>query len=146
MPKIDEIQDIVSADEVRVAGTDFLVRGFIPCFLSFSELRVRVASMTQVTADSVRAVISTYVHLIPPGGGVRVDEIVCAVKGLAGVLSVDLPIAITGEVFSPDADRTRVSFKSRSVLDVPVVTRLGIGPQNTAFFVEPSQIPITITE
>ena len=146
MPRIDEIQELLSAEDNRVAGTDFLARGFIPCFLSFSEIRVRVASATQVTADAIRAAVSAYVHSITPGGGVRVDEVVCAIKGIAGVLSVDLPIRITGEVFSPDADRTRVTFNSRSVLNVPTDLTLGVGPANTAFFVEPGQIPITITE
>jgi hypothetical protein len=59
---------------------------------------------------------------------------------------VDLPITVTGEVFCPDADQTRISYSSRNVLDLPTSVTLGIGPQNTTFFVEPGQVPITITE
>jgi hypothetical protein len=73
MPYLAEIQDIVSDDGTRVAGTDFLVRGFVPCFLTFSEIRVRVTSASQVSVDSIRAAISSYVHTIPPGSGIRID-------------------------------------------------------------------------
>lgn len=146
MPHIDTIQDIVSADDTRVAGTDYLVRGFVPCFVGLSSVNIKVTSKTQVTADIVRAAISSYIHSIPPGRGIRVDDIVSTVRGIAGVVSVDLPIKITGEVYAPDPARTRITYHSRSVLDVPTDVSLGFGPQNTAFFVEPGQIPITITE
>lgn len=146
MPYLKDIQDMIAAPDVRVAGTDFLVRGFVPAMLGSSEIRVRVASKSQVSVEQVRSSIMAYVHSIPPGYGVRVDDIVTSIKGVAGVITVDLPIEISIEVYCPDAGMTVARYSSRSVLDVPTDTTLGIGPSNTAFFVEPGMIPITISE
>lgn len=144
LPWVAEIQDLLSDPETRVGGTDFLAKAFVPCMVTLSNIRVR-ASSRMVTEVSVRSAIMGYINRLAAGARVRVDGIVSTITSIPSVISVDLPITITGEVYCPDAEMSVRRFSSTSILEVPLDEAVGIGPDNTAFFVEAEQIPAFIS-
>lgn len=145
MPDIDAIQDLVSRRDIRVGGTDYLVRAFVPCLVSLSSIRVKVSQEEPGLESQIRGEIMSYVNSVRPGDGVRVDSIVAKIRAVPSVVSVDLPIKVTGTVYPPGIHPTEVIYSSRSVLQVPTEGTLGFGPENVAFFLESGDIPLEIS-
>lgn len=143
-PGIPEIQAMVSDPRNRVAGSDLLVRGCVPCMVSVSDLVVGTDGDAEVSADLIRARVSDYIHSVRPGQGVRADAIACAAKSVPGAVSVDLPIRITGTILAPDPAGSAVTISSTRVLDVPASEELGFSPACVAFFADPLDIPVRI--
>jgi hypothetical protein len=144
-PNVEEIQSLFSDKTTRVAGTDFLVRSFVPCMVTLSDILVEVSENSDLDVGTLRSQIMNYIHNIPPGEPLYIYGVVASISCLSGVEVVELPIEATGEVIAPDVSGTKVTYKSRNELAIPQNETLGYGPENTTFFIEPSQIPITIS-
>ena len=146
LPGIGDIQSYVDNGSSQVALVDTLVRASIPCFVSTSEIKVRIKSGA-TTAAALQTGVISYINLIDPKtDSVRTDGIIANLYSNPAVLSVDVPILITGTVLAPDANSTEVQFTTQSTLNVPTNQALGFGAGNIALFAQSSSVPLTIIE
>jgi hypothetical protein len=145
-PDIREIQLFMNDNDQRLLTADTLIRACIPCYLSFSELKVR-AKIGTTDATTLRAAVSDYVNNLAIGETFRMDDLVSKIRAVSGVLNIQLPITVTGTIVLPDASASTYTVSSNSDLSIDDSNlSIGVAAENTAFFVELSQIPIGLVE
>lgn len=142
MLSVEEIQNFVSARDSGVVLADYLVRAAVPALVSLPIINVDVKSGT--TESSIAAAITSFIHSLKIGETLRSDALVSAIKSVSGVISVRLPIRLAANVFSPEG--TVLELASFGDLAVPSQPLLGVVPQNSAFFIEPSEINLKLIE
>lgn len=140
LPYVADIQDFVLERGNGVVLADYLVKAVIPCFV-----RLPVITIDATTSDilsTVRETITQFINSLKIGADLRVDELVMKIRAVSGVLGVRLPIRFSGEIFAPDG--TVIPLSSSGNLKIPRLPDSLIVPENTAFFIEPSDINISI--
>jgi len=142
LPGLQAIQSYVNDLAVGCALADYLVRAPVPCLVRFSEIVIEGAPGTSI--DAIRSAIYFYCNSIPMGGRLQVDEVIGAIKGVAGVRFVRLPLVIQGQILAPSGGT--ISLRGSSFLEVPSRPLDQVVPENTCFFLQPSDIPITLVE
>lgn len=144
--QIKEIQEFVNSPGEQTVLVDTLVRAFVPCFVSLSEIKVH-AKTGQTDASTIqKAIIQYIVGLDPAAKKVRVDDIVQTIRAIDGVESVDLPIQVTGQILCPDDNYTSLSFTSESTLEIPERVDLGVSRSTVAFYCRTESIAINLIE
>lgn len=140
MPLIKEIQQFVSDRSRGVCLADYLVRAAIPCFVQLSTVTVEADLGT--SAQDVRLAVYRYINGVKMGEILRVDAIISAIKAVPGVRFVRLPIQLTGSVYAPTG--SVLSIRGSSAMAIPSAPEHQVVPDNTAFIVEMSDIPIAL--
>lgn len=144
IPDIKEIQDFVNGVDAQTALVDTLVRAYIPCLVSMSEIKVRVRAGS-VTAEDIQSNIVDYINSIDPKKeNIRIDGLISSLKQNEGVISVDTPILITAQISS--SDKNVVETFTESILVVPERQDLGFDRNNVCFYCRKSDIPVTLIE
>lgn len=146
LPQIKEIQEFVNGADAQTALVDTLVRACIPCSIQLSELRVRIKAGT-ISAEQIQSIAVDYINgLDPKTEQIRVDGIISALKQNSGIISIDTPILIKAQIFSPDELNTIVEVSSESNLYIQDRLDLGFSKNNLGFFCRKSDIPVTVIE
>ena len=140
MPLIKEIQQFVNDRDRGIMMADQLVKAAVPCFIQLSVLQIEADSGTSTT--DIRQAVYSYINGIPMGQKLRADEIVSAIKSVKGVRFVQLPIKITGDIYAPTGAVMEV--RGDSSLTIPNRPDLQVVPDNTAFIIEMSDIPMSL--
>jgi len=145
-PGIGDIQGFVNSNSNQVALVDTLIKAYVPCIISTSEIKVRVKAGA-TTALNLQSDVINYINSINPSTDqLRVDGIIATIYKDPAVLSVDTPILITGTILAPDQNATEVVVSTQSILGIPTDVTLGYGPENIAMFTQSSGVPLTIIE
>ena len=140
LPDISAIQQFVSDPQTGVFLADYLVRAAIPCLVGVSTLTIHGSSSLQ-EAD-IQTAVCGYVNSLKMGQPIRIDSLVSCIRSVAGVDSVDLPILLTGQLYAPGGSVLNLS--SNNTLQVPQRPDLQVVPENTAFFINPSDVQVAL--
>jgi hypothetical protein len=144
IPDIKEIQDFVNGVDAQTALVDTLVRAYIPCLVSISEIKVRVKAGA-VTAEDIQSSVVDYINSIDPKKeDVRIDGLISSLKQNEGIISIDTPILITAKILS--AGKDIVDTFTESILVIPERRDLGFDRNNVCFYCRRSDIPVTLIE
>lgn len=138
VPLVSEIQDFVSNHETRAAGTDYLVRASVPCFTWCSPITIHMSPDT--SQETIRTAVFDYVNHRPMGQPIFVDGIVMAIRGVEGVIQVDLPIQMNGRIYAPDG--SVIPLVSENSLVVPSRPGIQVIPETVAFYISVDDIAI----
>ena len=139
-PNLADIQSLVDDPDTRAAGTDYLVRAAIPCFCALSPVTVYADS--SVDPANLRTTLYAAITGTPPGTPLTVDALVVALRGVAGVSRVDLPIRLAGRIYAPDG--TTYDLQSQNALVVPSVPASSVVPETVAWFVSMDDLPLNV--
>lgn len=146
IPYIKEIQTFVNTPGNQSALIDTLVKAAVPCYISTSEIKVRVKADT-VSAETLQSSVINYINSIDPSvESVRLDGIISALKNNENVISVDTPILMTAKIVSNTQIQQEVIVVSESVLKIENRLDLGFTKDNLAFYCRGSGVPLTIIE
>jgi len=146
IPYIKEIQTFVNTPGNQSALIDTLVKAAVPCYISTSEIKVRVKAAT-VSAEALQSRVINYINSIDPSiESVRLDGIISALKSNENVISVDTPILMTAKIISNTAVQQEQVVVSESVLKIDNRLDLGFTKDNIAFYCRGSGVPLTIIE
>lgn len=140
VPFVSEIQDFVLGRNVGVILADYLVKAAIPCLVRLPVITIDATS--EEVLDPVRNSILSFISSLKIGETLRCDDLVANIRSVAGVTNVRLPIRLLADVFSPDGGVIEIS--SRGDLQIPQLPSSLVVPGNSAFFIEPSDINISI--
>ena len=144
MPDIKEIQDFVNGVDAQTALVDTLVRAYIPCLVSISEIKVRVKAGT-VTAEDIQSNVVDYINSVEPKKeNIRIDGLISSLKQNEGIISIDTPILIAAKILS--AGKDIVETFTESILVIPERRDLGFDRNNVCFYCRRSDIPVTLIE
>jgi hypothetical protein len=144
IPDIKEIQDFVNGVDAQTALVDTLVRAYIPCLVSISEIKVRVKAGT-VTAEDIQSSVVDYINSVEPKkDNVRIDGLISSLKQNEGIISIDTPILIAAKILS--AGKDVVETFTESILVIPERRDLGFDRNNVCFYCRRSDIPVTLIE
>ena len=146
IPYIKEIQTFVNSPGNQSAIIDTLVKAAVPCYISTSEIKVRVKAST-VSAEDLQSIVINYINSIDPStDSVRLDGIISALTNNENVISVDTPILMTAKIISSTQIQQEITVVSESVLKIENRLDLGFSKDNLAFYCRGSGIPLTIIE
>jgi hypothetical protein len=146
IPYIKEIQTFVNTPGAQSALIDTLIKAAVPCYVSTSEIKVRVKADT-VSAEDLQSSVINYINSINPAiESVRLDGIISTLKSNSNVISIDTPILMTAKILSNTQIQQTVTVVSESVLTIEDRLDLGFTKNNLAFYCRGSSIPLTITE
>jgi hypothetical protein len=146
IPYIKEIQTFVNTPGAQSALIDTLIKAVVPCYISTSEIKVRVKADT-VSAEDLQSSVINYINSIDPSvESVRLDGIISTLKSNSNVISVDTPILMTAKILSNTQIQQTVTVVSESVLSIEDRLDLGFTKNNLGFFCRGSAVPLTITE
>lgn len=140
LPSIAEIQDFLDDPEHRAAGTDYLVRASVPCFVWCSPITVHVEP--DIDGATIQEAVFNYVNHLPMGSPLFIDSVVMAIRQVSGVVRVDLPIRFMGRIFCPDG--SFLDLASENALVVPSRPELQVVPHTTAFFLSIDDIALNL--
>jgi hypothetical protein len=144
IPDIKDIQDFVNGADAQTALVDTLIRAYIPCLISMSEVKVRVKAGS-ISAEDIQSSVVDYINSIDPKKeNIRIDGLVADLKNNEGVISVDTPILITALILSPGGER--IETFTESILSIPERYDLGFNRNNVCFYCRRSDIPVTLIE
>lgn len=144
IPEIKEIQNFVNGVDAQTALVDTLVRAYIPCTISVSEIKARIKAGT-VSAEDIQSIIVDYINSIDPKKeNVRIDGLILRLKENNAIISVDTPILISAKISSPDGNI--VETFTESILIIPERRDLGFDRNNVCFYCRRSDIPVTLIE
>lgn len=146
IPYIKEIQTFVNTPGAQSALIDTLVKAAVPCYVSTSEIKVRVKA-DAVSAEELQSNVINYINSINPSvESIRLDGIISALKSNSNVISVDTPILMTAKILTNTQVQQVITVVSESVLQIEDRLDLGFTKNNLAFYCRGSSIPLTITE
>lgn len=141
LPAIDEIQDFVNADSRRVITADYLVRAVIPCFVHLDV--INISGTEDADGEAVRTAIYNHINSLGIGQDLRLDDLITVIRAVPEIKSVTLPLILSGDIMVPDG--TIVTVRSQSALTIPDLPLQMVTPQTTAFFIETSDIYISLS-
>jgi hypothetical protein len=144
-PNIGDIQDLFLNPAERIACADYLAKAAIPCYVSVA-LTVHKAVLTDVPVDKIKADIFSYINSVKFGEKVYVSKIIDICHN-HGVLYVDLPIVLKGDIYTFDG--TVISITGTDFLEIPTNLAYGITPRTTTFFIDyfkSSELRTTMTD
>ncbi|WP_196300829.1 hypothetical protein, partial [Streptococcus pneumoniae] len=84
-----------------------------------------------------------YINSLKIGQSLRIDDLITVIRAVPEVKTVTLPLLMTGNIFCPDG--TVQIIKSQSELSIPDLPLQMVTPQTTAFFIETSDIYISLS-
>ena len=142
LPLIAEIQNLLDDPEQRAAGTDYLVRATVPCFVWSSPITVYVTA--DVDSSAVQQAVFSYINRLPMGEPLFIDSVVMAIRQVPGVVRVDLPIRFMGRIFCPDG--SFIDLASENALVAPSHPERQVVPGNTAFYVSIDDVALNLIE
>lgn len=140
IPLIKEAQDLIDHPTSRVAGVDYLVRASVPCLVWIPPITVYVQS--GAVEEDIRTAVFSYINHVKIGDTLSVDGIVMAIRSVAGVERVSLPIRIMGRVFCPDG--STIDLTSENALVIPNRPDIQVIPETTAFYVSVDDISLNV--
>jgi hypothetical protein len=139
-PFVNDIQNFVLLRNSGVILADYLVKAVIPCMVRLPI--ITVDAIDDTVLQVVKDTILSYINSLTIGETLRCDGLVVAIREVSGVTNVRLPIRLEGEVFPPSGPT--INIVSNGDLELPSLLLSGVVPGNSAFFIEPSDINISI--
>ena len=139
-PLIGEIQDFVLLRNSGVILADYLVRAAVPCLVRLPV--ITIDAVDETVLQPVRDVVMAHINSLGIGESLRCDELVMAIRSVSGVTNVRLPIRLSGDIFPPDG--SMASLSNNGDLSLPSLPTIGVVPGNSTFFIEASDINISI--
>jgi hypothetical protein len=130
LPLIEELQTFIDDPLQRASGTDYLVRAAVPCFVWCDPITVHITA--DASGDAVQQAVFAYINQLKMGTPLFTDSILLAIRNVAGVNRVDLPIRLYGRIFCPDGSVLDIS--GVNALTIPSQPAIQVTPQTTAFF------------
>ena len=144
--EIKEIQDFVNEQGAQSVLFDTLVKACVPCYISTSEIKVKVKAST-VSAESLQFKVIEYINSIDPSvEEVRVDGIISCLISDKNIISIDIPIIIKAKILSNTELQEIVEISSESSIKINDRIDLGFSKHNIAYYCRNTDIPLTIIE
>ena len=142
MPSVGAVGNYVYDPSVRPAGTDFYVRGGVPCLVDVAvEIRIpagAVAPDTETVQDAVAAAINAFDFGTSSLGIYTVHKAISEVLDRGTVASVEL----SGIIYAPDL--SSVVIPPTSTITISEDLSRGYSPDNTVFTCPPDNVGVTI--
>ena len=137
MPYIQEMQDFLLQSSQRVIAADYLIKAIIPCMVSMTLNLHKKSSAIALPVNAIKKDIFNYINGLQLGEDLVVSKIVDICHNY-DVQRVDLPVYITGTIWTPYTDMSKViTINATDVLRIPntdASKALGVSPKTTAFF------------
>ena len=144
--EIKEIQDFVNEQGAQSVLFDTLVKACVPCYISTSEIKVKVKAST-VSAESLQFKVIEYINSIDPSvEEVRVDGIISCLISDKNIISIDIPIIIKAKILSNTESQEIIEISSESSIKINDRIDLGFSKRNIAYYCRNIDIPLTIIE
>ncbi len=140
LPAIADIQDFVLLRNSGVILADYLVKAVIPCMVRLPV--ITIDALDDGVLQAVKDAIMTHINSLKIGETLRCDGLVMAIRSVSGVVNIRLPIRLAADVFLPDGSVAAIS--SHGDLELPSSPALGVVPGNSTFFIESSDVNISI--
>lgn len=136
-PNIADIQALFLDNSTRIPCADYLVKAIVPCNVSVGLKLIKNSPLDDLTTDiqSMKQDIFNYINGLAVGDSVSASKIVDICHNY-NIKRVDLPILLKGSIYAPFSTTDDIIYVSDSdVLTVPDLPLVGVTPNNTAFFV-----------
>lgn len=143
MPSIEAANSFMTDDGIRPASQDILVKAAVPCAtIVDATVRIPTTGVTPALSDMVNAIINA-INALPIGTSSLSAYVVF--KALSGLLPAGgdaINVVFRGIIYAPDG--TDIHLGASSDLTVPLNSVAGVGPANTFFSCDPSQVSLTV--
>ena len=135
-PNIYEMQNLLLADDQRLACADYLVKAVVPCMVSLNIKLLKKRStdtFVSLNLQQLKKDLFLYVNTIPFGGELHASKIVDICHNY-DIKRVDLPIAMTGLIICPDG--SSIELVNDDYLTIPTDLAKGVSPKTTQYFID----------
>jgi hypothetical protein len=135
-PYIEEIQNLLIADDERFACADYLVKAVLPCFVSL-EIPI-VKKQSTDTYDSLglnklKQDMFTYINTISFGEDLYASRIIDLCHNY-DIARVDLPVVLKGDIFCNDG--SIITITDTDYLSIPTNISKGVSKMTTLYFTD----------
>lgn len=142
-PLIKDVQAFCSSRDVRNLTGDVLVRAPIPCFLAINCVVQQASTAPALDLADIRIAIADRVNALVFPGLLHTSTIASVVHSYLSNQQALGPIELFGRILLPDGTETYV--RSNSVLELPDRYDVMATGNTIAFYVDPQDIVITVT-
>jgi hypothetical protein len=145
-PHIAEMQDLLLADEHRLACADYLVKAVVPCMVSLNINLVKkriTDSYESLNIQQLKKDIFTYINTIPFGEALHASALIDICHNY-NIRRVDLPIAMEGVIICPD--NSTILLQDSDILTIPTNISKGVTPKTTAYFIDYYRVEDGVTQ
>lgn len=129
-PNIKDLQDLLLNSNERILCADYLVKAALPCFVTINLSLVRKDKSREFPVDKLKQAIFEHVNSLSFGESLHASNIIDICHNF-GVKNVNLPIKMTGEIFTDHSTLIRV--ESTDVLEIPTKLAMGVSSKTTTF-------------
>lgn len=134
MPLIEEIQNYLLTDSVRIMCADYLVKAVIPCEVILKLVLYRKNIYEDVDIISIKRDIFSYINNLRFGEDLVFSKIVDLCFNYANVKRVDLERPMIGQIL-PITNTNPLIIQDVNALSIPYKPELGISPNTVEFFI-----------
>ena len=138
---LQDIQNLFLDDNNRIPGSDYLVKGIVPCQVSLSLSLIKNNSTDVIDTVSLQGDIFNYINGLGTGESIAVSKIVSLCHNY-NIARVDLPIVLTGKILAPYSDSSLesvidadITIRGTDFLTIPDLSANGVITENTMFFI-----------
>jgi hypothetical protein len=135
-PNIYEMQNLLLADDTRLACADYLIKAVVPCMVSLNINLVKnrpTDTYESLNIQQLKKDLFTYVNSIPFGEELHASNIVDICHNY-DIKRVDLPISMLGVILCPDG--STIELSDSDVLTIPNEPAKGVTPKTTQYFID----------
>lgn len=142
MPLIGQMQDFLSAADVRSRASDVVVRAAVPCFTSieFKIRRAATATITEATKTSIKQALVTAVSKIGFSGTLTAAVIANAVAPYLTSKQTIADVDIFGQILRPDGEIVYV--RGAESITIPTSPEKMVSPKTAVFLTAVEDIEI----
>lgn len=145
MAGLDTVQDFLNDRDTRPAGTDYLLKAPMPCFVS-AAVNVTYSSASEVpdTDAITTAAVNAVNGWLFEAGALTALSITAAVQAiLPSTAQVSLPLSMAGLLRLPDG--TELNLASATALTIPDNSAQGATQRTTLYYLRSEDVTVTLT-
>jgi hypothetical protein len=141
-PLILELQDFLGSDTVRPLSADVLVRAVIPCILTINATILRSEDESAPDLDAIRIALRNYVSRLDFPGALYASQLVDTIYDSLSGNHVVSSLVMQGKILKPDG--TSLILRDTTVITIPNAPSVYVTPRTTAFFLDITNIGLTV--
>jgi hypothetical protein len=142
MPLIGEIQDAMSAFDVRAYGSDVLVRAPVPVFMTLSFTISKKNNAPDPDLDGIANALAAEVNNVEFTGRLAASQLHDVIHGFLDTASVVGNIDMFGRIRYPDG--TRKFVRSSEVIEINGPAEQQVSSRTVQFFLDPEDVAIAV--